>query len=107
MLPLPHADANYHRKIRGADSESGPAETRDQIDENPEDYRSRNEFAWLIGNTEGDYDEAVKQSQISIELSPDTGGFYDTLAHCYYGKGDYENAVKYQTKGPKWSPTRA
>jgi len=100
---LPHADANYHRKIV-AQIGKAARQKHEIIDENPEDYRSRNEFAWLIGNTEGDYDEAVKQSQISIELSPDTGGFYDTLAHCYYGKGDYENAVKYQAKAVELEP---
>ena len=26
------------------------------------------------------------------------------MAHCYYGKGDYENAVKYQTKAAEMEP---
>ena len=100
---LPRADAIYHRKILDLIGKAA-RQKRELIDENPDDYRSRNEFAWLIGNTEGDYEEAVKQSQISLELKPDTGGFYDTLAHCYYGKGDYENAVKYQTKAVELEP---
>ena len=55
-----------------------------------------NEYAWLIGNTEGDFDEAVKCSFKSIEISPEEGGLYDTLGHVYFGKGDWEKAVKYQ-----------
>jgi tetratricopeptide (TPR) repeat protein len=100
---LPHSEGDYRRKIVDLIRKSA-RQKREQIDENPDDYAARNEFAWLIGNTEGDYDEAVKQSQISIELRPDTGGFYDTLAHCYYAKGDYENAVKYQTKAVEFEP---
>jgi hypothetical protein len=26
------------------------------------------------------------------------------LAHCYFGKGDYANAVKYQTQAVKFDP---
>jgi tetratricopeptide (TPR) repeat protein len=63
-----------------------------------------NQLAWLVGNTEGDYDEALKCSQRSLELRPDYPGFLDTLGRCYYAKGDLENAVKYQSQAARLDP---
>lgn len=71
---------------------------------NLEVARMSNQLAWLLGNTIGDYDEAVKLSQRSLEIRPDYAGFIDTLAHCYYGKGDLENAVKHQSQAVKLDP---
>jgi hypothetical protein len=63
-----------------------------------------NQFAWLVGNTRGDFDEALKWSQRSVEIRSEEGGYWDTLAHCYYGKRDFENAVKTQTHAVKLQP---
>ncbi len=54
---------------------------------------AHNQLAWLVSNTEGDYDEALRGSQRSLELRPDTAGYLDTLGRCFYAKGDYKNAV--------------
>lgn len=74
-----------------------------------ENYRFRlatanNQFAWLIGNTEGNYDEALRASQKSLEIRPDDGGLLDTLARCYFAKGDLENAVKCQARAAELEP---
>ena len=63
-----------------------------------------NQLAWLISNTTGDFDEAVRLSQRSLELRPDYPGYLDTLGRCYYAKGDLENAVKYQSQAVKLDP---
>jgi tetratricopeptide (TPR) repeat protein len=63
-----------------------------------------NQFAWLVGNTEGNYDEALQASQRSLELRPDTAGYLDTLGRCYYAKGDLENAIKHQLQAVKLEP---
>jgi tetratricopeptide (TPR) repeat protein len=63
-----------------------------------------NQLAWLISNTQGDFDEALKCSQRSLEVRPDEGGYWDTLGRCYYAKGDYENAVKQQAQAVKLQP---
>ena len=50
-------------------------------------------------------DEALKFAKQSLELAPGVGGYYDTLAHVYaYGKKDYENAVKTQSKAAELEP---
>ncbi len=88
------------------------------IEEDPDDPVNYNEVAWLIANTEGDVDEAVRLSNKSVEMvrieaTSDAdfkrlGGYLDTLAHCYFAKQDYANAVKYQTEAAKLDPhTRA
>jgi tetratricopeptide (TPR) repeat protein len=65
-----------------------------------------NELAWLIANTEGDLDEAIERSRKSLRDQPDSGAYYDTLARCYFAKGDYEKAVKYQIKAIELEPNR-
>lgn len=60
-----------------------------------------NQYAWLVANTFGDYEEAVQFSHKSLEIRQNYGGFLDTLGRCYYGKGDLYNAVKYQARAAK------
>lgn len=57
-----------------------------------------NQLAWLVANTEGDYDEALRCSLRSLELVPDTAGYLDTLGRCYFAKKEFENAVKSQAR---------
>ena len=61
-----------------------------------------NNYAWLISNTEGDYEEALRFSQQSLQLSPGDAGLLDTLARCYYSLGELDKAVKYQ----RWAVQR-
>ena len=100
---LPGQPPEYRAKIAGL-VEKSAEEFRDAIAEDPESAAAYNEYAWLIGNTTGDLDEALKCSLKSLELEPGTGGYYDTLAHVYFAKGDYENAVKSQTKAVELEP---
>jgi tetratricopeptide (TPR) repeat protein len=84
---------------------------RGDIEDAPEVPTFYNEIAWLVANTEGDFDEAVELSQKSIELAQASGdsphrlgGLFDTLAHCYYAKKDYANAVKHQEQAVELDP---
>jgi tetratricopeptide (TPR) repeat protein len=66
-----------------------------------------NEFAWLVANTEGDLDEALRFSKRSIELLGLYGAYgpyCDTLARVYYAKGDLANAVKQQARAAEMLP---
>ncbi len=80
--------------------------TEPALEDNLRSYLARlnNQLAWLIANTEGDFDEALRCSQLSLEYLPDTAGYLDTLGRCYYAKGDYENAVKYQSRAVQLDP---
>ena len=68
---------------------------------------ANNQLAWLVANTRGDFDEAVRCSHRSLELRPGSAGYLDTLAHCYYAKGDYKNAVKHQLAAVQGEPHSA
>ncbi|WP_254508683.1 hypothetical protein [Anatilimnocola floriformis] len=63
-----------------------------------------NQYAWLVSNTRGDFDESLKWSLRSVEIRTEEGGYWDTLGRCYYAKGDLENAVKTQTNAVKLQP---
>jgi tetratricopeptide (TPR) repeat protein len=117
---LPNLDAEERTEIIEKIDETARefreqvAEFRAQAQDSPsEQERSRmnvnmaiacNQLAWLVCNTRGDFDEALKCSQQSLEIRPDEGGYWDTLGRCYYAKGDYENAVKQQTQAVKLQP---
>lgn len=63
-----------------------------------------NQYAWLVANTEGDFDDALRCSRLSLEYVPNSAGYLDTLGRCYYAKGDYKNAVKYQARAVALEP---
>ncbi len=63
-----------------------------------------NQLAWLISNTQGDFQEALRSSHESLKLRPGDAGLLDTMARCYYALGDYENAIKYQSSAAKLEP---
>jgi tetratricopeptide (TPR) repeat protein len=75
-----------------------------EIDEDPDTPSPCNQYAWLIGNTEGDMDEALRCSLKSLELQPEEAAYLDTLGHVYFGRGDFANAVKYQAKAVEHEP---
>jgi len=75
-------------------------ELQQKIDERPNEATNYNQWAWLISNTEGDYQKALRYSHRSLELNvygdSGAGSYLDTLGRCYFAAGDYENAVKYE-----------
>jgi tetratricopeptide (TPR) repeat protein len=100
---LPGQSAAFHAKIADLIKKAASV-LHDQIEEDAESASACNQYAWLIGNTEGDLDEALRCSQKSLELQPDEGAYLDTLGHVYFGKGDFANAVKYQAKAVESAP---
>jgi tetratricopeptide (TPR) repeat protein len=106
MYRLPEADgewrANVQKRIRDISRQF-----QQQIDENPNDPNAYNQWSWLISNTEGDFQKAIRYSHRSIELIPPGAGksaggsFLDTLGRCYFAAGDVENALKYQREAIK------
>ena len=101
---LPDPTPEYRKQILDLINQAA-AKLRAQIAKSPNQSTPYNQFAWLIANTEGDYDRAIEYSKRSLILRPErNGGYYDTLARCYFAKGDYENALKYQTKAAELEP---
>jgi len=67
--------------------------------------RAFNQYAWLVANTTGDYQQAVDYSRKSLELRNwESASYLDTLGHCYYAVKDYQNAVKYQQQAVDMDP---
>jgi tetratricopeptide (TPR) repeat protein len=80
------------------------AEFRRQIAESPGDPLPYNQLAWLLSNTDRDQQEALKCSLESLKLRPDSAGFMDTLARCYFAVQDYQRAVEWQLKAVAGEP---
>lgn len=77
---------------------------QEQIQNDAEDSQGYNQYAWLVANTEGDFDLALEYSLKSVELRSESGGLRDTLAHCYFAKQDFANAVKTQEEAARMEP---
>jgi tetratricopeptide (TPR) repeat protein len=118
---IPNQTPEFHKKIQGLIRDQVQAtrekinEEREETDEGKKEKEKEkaaayNLLAWLVANTEGDLDEALKASQKSLELlhdsgnDRDSGGYYDTLGRVYFAKGDLQNAVTYQTKAAELDP---
>ncbi len=63
-----------------------------------------NQYAWLVANTFGDQDEALRCGLLSVEVNPNESGRIDTLARCYYAKGDIDAAIRTQKSALKIDP---
>lgn len=75
-----------------------------EIKQSPEEAYKYNQWAWLVSNTEGDFHKAVKRSQHSLKLQPESPSYMDTLGRCYYAVGDLDSAVKVQRKAVTLHP---
>ena len=75
-----------------------------EIQATPDDANGYNEYAWLVSNTEGDLEKATRYSRISLDKSFDNSSYLDTLAHCRAAGGDYDGAVRWQTRAQRQEP---
>ncbi len=78
-----------------------------EIADEPESPMYMNQYAWLVGNTSSDravLGAALKHSLRSLELSPNNAGYLDTLAHVYAAMGDFEKAVRHQSRAAEIEP---
>src|SRR3954468_17464758 len=99
MYHLPESDGQWRNNVM-KQVQKLVDQFQHEIDENPNDPSPYNQWAWLVANTEGDFQKAVRYSHRSLELNnhgeSGAASFLDTLGRCYYAAGDYKNAVKYE-----------
>lgn len=72
------------------------ARIEEEIQAVPDPANEYNEYAWLVANTEGDLEKAVRYSKLSLVKSFDNSSYLDTLAHCHAAAGRYDVAVRTQ-----------
>ncbi len=66
-----------------------------------------NQYAWLVANTQGEYQRALDYSLKSLEVrteSESTGARLDTCARCYFAVGDIDKAILTQKRAIKLLP---
>jgi tetratricopeptide (TPR) repeat protein len=99
MYRFPEADDKWRGSVRDRVREL-TQKFQQEIDNEPSDASPYNQWAWLVSNTEGDFQKAIRYSHRSLELNTNgesgEASYLDTLGRCYYAAGDYENAVKYE-----------
>jgi tetratricopeptide (TPR) repeat protein len=99
MYRVPEADEKWRGGVRQR-LRKLTDQFQEEIEQDPADASPYNQWAWLVSNTEGDFQKAVRYSHRSLELNTNgesgAASYLDTLARCYYAAGDYENAVKYE-----------
>ena len=77
---------------------------RRELGENSDEANAYNQVAWLMGNTQGNLDEALELAKKAVDLAPENSAYLDTLAHVYFARGDYANAVRYQSRAAEIEP---
>ena len=63
-----------------------------------------NQAAWLLANTDGDYELTLNSAKKAVEFSPCDPNILDTLAHAYALGKEYDKAVETQKKVVQYAP---
>jgi hypothetical protein len=97
-----------HTPLQQAEAAARVTRAIEQIEEEiralPDDANAKNEYAWLVANTEGDVAKAVGYSRQSLEDAFDNASYLDTLAHCHAAAGDLARAVRVQSLAVRHEP---
>ncbi|MCX7664875.1 MAG: hypothetical protein N2112_04960 [Gemmataceae bacterium] len=76
----------------------------DLIKDYPNNPELRNSLAWVMVNCIRDLDQARKHSEKAVELSPDSAGYWDTLAEIRFRQGDRKEALALMQKCARMEP---
>ena len=87
----------YH--IQRAESEVASAERQGS---SRTEY-ALNQYAWLVANTAGNYERALKYSLRSLDYDTDAAKL-DTAARCHYALGQYDQAIAMQRRAIEMQP---
>ena len=94
--------------VQKAEAAARVARAVEQIEEEiralPDDANAKNEYAWLVANTEGDVAKALRYSRQSLEDAFDNASYLDTLAHCHAAAGNVDQAVRVQSLAVRHEP---
>ena len=114
MYHSKQADQDYRSRsrvvlkdaIRGLDTEINKAERNRKQNRNQDSDLAThlNHWAWLVSNTEGDFEKAVKYSKRSLTLQPGQPSFLDTLGRCHFAAGNFKEALKVQREAVEKQP---
>ena len=104
MYHSPGADEAYREKVRKRILQSC-RNYEVQIASNPSNPIYYNHWAWVVSNTEGDFEKAIRYSKRSLDLVPDSAGYLDTLGRCYFSNGQIEEAIKAQQRAVELLPS--
>jgi tetratricopeptide (TPR) repeat protein len=104
LYRLTRSDPEEHKKTQ-AKVKTAVDIMLKKIAAEPDSATWYNQYAWLVANTEGDKEKALKMSLKSVELRPDSGGLLDTLAHCYFAVKKYDEAVATQERAVTLEPS--
>jgi len=63
--------------------------------------------AWLLANTDGDYQSALTLVKAALKVEPDNIGILDTLAHVYFLGGQVDEAIRVQEQVIRFVPEAA
>lgn len=97
-----------HTPVQQAEAAARVTRAIEQIEEEivalPDDANVKNEYAWLVANTEGDVAKALGYSRQSLENAFDNASYLDTLAHCHAAAGDLKRAIRVQSLAVRHEP---
>jgi len=63
-----------------------------------------NTAAWLLANTDGDYQTALTFIETTLKTNPDEANYLDTLAHIHFLGGKIDEAIRVQEQVVRMAP---
>ncbi len=73
-------------------------------DKYPDDPNLQNDLAWVLATAGMMLDDALRLAKRAVELAPDDGNVWDTLGEAHFRRGEYQDAVRAQTRAVVLSP---
>lgn len=105
MYRLPEDDVSFRSDVlRRIEDEAKRLDA--EVRRSPNNPINYNNWAWLIANTRGDFDKAVRYAERAVDLAEKDAlpGYLDTLGRAYYAKGELETALKHQRRAAELDP---
>ena len=59
---------------------------------------AHNSLGYIYADTNMNLEEAIKECEIALKLTPDSAAYIDSMGWAYYKKGDFEKAKQYLTE---------
>ena len=99
-----NGDQDFQKKIEQALKQMWQAVGKDH-DNIPERVPNTcNSAAWLLANTDGDYQKALIFIEAALKAEPDNATYLDTLSHVYFLGGKIDEAIRTQEKVVRMAP---
>ena len=101
---LPEEDQGFRTHVEKALKDMWNAVAKEHSDIPERIPNTCNSAAWLLANTDGNYQTALTFIEATLKVEPDNVTYLDTLAHVYFLGGKVDEAIRTQEQVVRMAP---